>query len=97
MVLIRRFDGRFFYLQAVCSLAHHDAKIRLYSPEYPMLSAVDRAANPPRRVPVVLRHPITGIEALYGLNSATFAVLPKRAPDLAGTAARRFPAQFPPF
>ena len=64
-------------LEAVCSLAHHDKKINSYSPDYPILSAEQRAANPPRRVPVVLEHPDTGVPALYGLNSSTCAVVPK--------------------
>jgi len=64
-------------LEAVCSLAHHDKKIIKYSPEYPVLTPEQRKANPPMRVPLVLRHPVTGKPALYGLNSSTCAVLPK--------------------
>ncbi|MBT6275418.1 MAG: TauD/TfdA family dioxygenase [Chromatiales bacterium] len=64
-------------LEAVCSLAHHDKKINSYSPDYPVLSPEQRAANPPRRVPIVLEHPETGVPALYGLNSSTCAVVPK--------------------
>ena len=64
-------------LEAVCSLAHHDKKINLYSPGYPILTPEQRAANPPNRVPVVLKHPVSGAEALYGLNSSTCAVVPK--------------------
>ncbi|MDH3700996.1 MAG: TauD/TfdA family dioxygenase [Alphaproteobacteria bacterium] len=64
-------------LEAVCSLAHHDKKINLYSPNYPVLTPEQRAANPPNRVPVVLTHPVSGAPALYGLNSSTCAVLPK--------------------
>ncbi len=63
-------------LEAVCSLAHHDKKINSYSPEYPVLTPEERAANPPNRVPVVLEHPDTGTPALYGLNSSTCAVVP---------------------
>jgi alpha-ketoglutarate-dependent taurine dioxygenase len=62
-------------LEAVCSLAHHDKKINRYSPEYPVLTPAQRAANPPNRVPVVLKHPVTGEPALYGLNSSTCAVV----------------------
>ena len=47
-------------LEAVCSLAHHDKKINSYSPGYPVLTPEQRAANPPNRVPVVLKHPVTG-------------------------------------
>ena len=72
----RRLDG----LEAVCSLAHHDKKISLYNTEYPTLSATQRAANPPQRVPVVLSHPLTGTPALYGLNSSTCAVVPVGTP-----------------
>ena len=64
-------------LEAVCSLAHHDKKINRYSPNYPVLTPAQRAANPPNRVPVVLTHPVSGEPALYGLNSSTCAVLPR--------------------
>jgi taurine dioxygenase len=64
-------------LEAVCSLAHHDKKINRYSPDYPVLTPEQRAANPPRRVPLVLKHPVSGELALYGLNSSTCAILPK--------------------
>ncbi len=63
-------------LEAVCSLAHHDKKISLYSPGYPVLTEEQRAANPANRVPIVLEHPVSGIPALYGLNSSTCAVVP---------------------
>jgi len=63
-------------LEAVCSLAHHDKKISLYSPGYPVLTSEQRAANPPNRVPIVLKHPVSGVPALYGLNSSTCAVVP---------------------
>jgi alpha-ketoglutarate-dependent taurine dioxygenase len=64
-------------LEAVCSLAHHDKKISLYSPGYPNLTPEQRAANPPKRVPLVLKHPVSGAPAIYGLNSSTCAILPK--------------------
>ena len=64
-------------LEAVCSLAHHDKKVNLYSPSYPVLSPEQRAANPPTRVPIVLKHPVSGELALYGLNSSTCAIVPK--------------------
>lgn len=64
-------------LEAVCSLAHHDKKISLYSPTYPTLNTEQRAANPARRVPLVLTHPVSGKPALYGLNSSTCAIVPK--------------------
>lgn len=67
-------------LEAVCSLAHHDKKINSYSPDYPILSPEQRAANPPRRVPVILSHPVTGRDAIYGLNSSTCAVVPAGEP-----------------
>ena len=63
-------------LEAVCSLAHHDRKINRYSPNYPILTPQQRAANPPRRVSLVLAHPVTGEPALYGLNSSTCAIVP---------------------
>lgn len=64
-------------LEAVCSLAHHDKKISLYSPGYPTLNEKERAANPPNRVPLVLHHPVSGEAAIYGLNSSTCAIVPK--------------------
>ena len=64
-------------LEAICSLAHHDKKINSYSPEYPILTPEQRAANPPRRVPLALRHPVSGKLALYGLNSSTCAIVPE--------------------
>jgi taurine dioxygenase len=64
-------------LEAVCSVAHHDKKISLYSKDYPVLTPEQRAANPPNRVPIVLEHPVSGVPALYGLNSSTCAILPK--------------------
>ncbi|MBT6312974.1 MAG: TauD/TfdA family dioxygenase, partial [Alphaproteobacteria bacterium] len=77
--------ARLAHLEAVCSVAHHDKKISLYSPAYPVLTPEQRAANPPNRVPIVLDHPVSGIPALYGLNSSTCAILPKDeqiAPDV---------------
>ena len=64
-------------LEAVCSLAHHDKKISLYSPGYPILNQEQRIANPPNRVPLVLTHPVSGEPAIYGLNSSTCAIVPK--------------------
>jgi taurine dioxygenase len=61
----------------VCSQAHHDKKINSYSPSYPVLTPEQRAANPARRVPLVLTHPVSGTPALYGLNSSTCAIVPK--------------------
>tara|TARA_B100000676_G_scaffold307962_1_gene367637 strand:- start:2638 stop:3624 length:987 start_codon:yes stop_codon:yes gene_type:complete len=76
---------KLMHLEAVCSLAHHDKKISLYSPDYPILTKEQRAANPPNRVPVVLEHPVSGVPALYGLNSSTCAIVPKGEPiDQAG-------------
>jgi len=72
--------GRLRRLEAVCSLAHHDKKISLYTPGYPTLDARERAANPPNRVPLVLRHPVTGAPALYGLNSSTCCIVERGAP-----------------
>ena len=70
-------QARLGNLEAVCSLAHHDKKISLYSPDYPILTPEQRAANPPKRVPLVLHHPVSGEPAVYGLNSSTCAVLGK--------------------
>lgn len=67
-------------MEAVCSLAHHDTKISLYTPGYPLLNEEERAANPPNRVPIVLEHPVSGVPALYGLNNSTCAVVRKGEP-----------------
>ena len=68
-------------LECVCSLSHHDAKVKARgSPESITLTAAQRRSNPPQRVPCVLRHPLTGRESLYGMNSGTFAVLPRGTP-----------------
>ncbi len=66
--------------EAFCSLAHHDTKISLYTPGYPLLNEEERAANPPNRVPIVLEHPVSGVPALYGLNNSTCAVARKGEP-----------------
>lgn len=66
-------------LECVCSLAHHDAKVHSYSPDYPTLLPEQRAANPAQRVPMILRHPLTGRRALYGMNASTCAILPRGA------------------
>ncbi len=63
--------------EAVCSLAHHDKKVNKYSPDYPTLTPYQRLQNPPNRVPLVLNHPITKRNALYGLNSSTCAIVEK--------------------
>uniref|UniRef100_A0A0G4G171 TauD/TfdA-like domain-containing protein n=1 Tax=Chromera velia CCMP2878 TaxID=1169474 RepID=A0A0G4G171_9ALVE len=64
-------------LDCLCSMTHHDSKIKRSNPLYPaLLDDENRRANPTRRVPVVLRHPIVGRESLYGMNSSTYAVLP---------------------
>ena len=75
--LDKKIQNKLLDLEAICSLAHHDKKISLYSPGYPILTPEQREKNPPRRVPIVLKHPVTGQNALYGLNSSTCAVLPR--------------------
>ena len=68
-------------LEVLCSLAHHDAKVKARgSPDYPTLTDEQRRRNPAQRAPCVLTHPLTGREALYGMNSGTCAVLPKGTP-----------------
>jgi alpha-ketoglutarate-dependent taurine dioxygenase len=59
-------------LEAVCSMAHHDKKINTYSPDYPILTPAQRAANPPNRVHIVLKHPVSGEPALYVLAPVEF-------------------------
>eukprot|EP00933_Yihiella_yeosuensis_P054485 TRINITY_DN52956_c0_g1_i1.p1 TRINITY_DN52956_c0_g1~~TRINITY_DN52956_c0_g1_i1.p1 ORF type:complete len:365 (+),score=54.82 TRINITY_DN52956_c0_g1_i1:29-1096(+) len=67
-------------LECICSQAHHDAKLNKANPDYPTMTAEQRAQTPPRRVPVALDHPVTGRRALYGMNSSTCRVLPKGDP-----------------
>ncbi|CAL1169316.1 unnamed protein product [Cladocopium goreaui] len=64
-------------LDCICSLAHHDAKLRKRNPDYPMLTEEERKRNPPRRVPLSLQHPETGRRAIYGINSSTCFVVEK--------------------
>jgi len=71
-------------LECICSLTHHDAKCHQRSSDYPLLSPDQRQSNPPRRVPVVLQHPITKRKALYGFNSSTCAVVPQGSCITAG-------------
>ena len=68
-------------LEAICSLAHHDQKIHNgRSPNFPVLTAAQRAANPPQRVPTVLQHALTGQPALCGLNGSACAIVPRDKP-----------------
>eukprot|EP00434_Breviolum_minutum_P030358 symbB.v1.2.026852.t2/scaffold2714.1/size94327/5 len=62
-------------MDCICSLAHHDAKLRKRNPDYPMLTDAERRRNPPRRVPLSLKHPETGKRAIYGINSSTCFVI----------------------
>ncbi|CAE7213356.1 tauD [Symbiodinium sp. KB8] len=64
-------------LICICSLAHHDAKIRLRNPAYPMMSHEERCRNPARRVPLCLQHPETGQCSIYGINSSTCSLIDK--------------------
>ena len=76
--LVRKMD-------CICSLAHHDAKLRKRNPDYPMLTAAERRRNPPRRVPLSLKHPETGKRAIYGINSSTcFVIAQNQVPGLRG-------------
>jgi len=69
----RKLEG----LDCICSLSHHDSKLHAKRSDYPKPTASIRAANPPRRVPFVLQHPVTGKKALYGLNVSTCCILPR--------------------
>ncbi|CAK0795602.1 unnamed protein product [Prorocentrum cordatum] len=62
---------------ATTAAAAWGRQVHSYSPDYPLPTEEQRRANPPRRVPVVLRHPVTGMRALYGVNSSTCAVVPR--------------------
>ena len=76
--LVRKMD-------CICSLAHHDAKLRKRNPDYPMLTDAERRRNPPRRVPLSLKHPETGKRAIYGINSSTcFVIAQNQVPGLRG-------------
>lgn len=61
----------------ICSLSHHDFKVRARQPTHPAPTPALRAANPPRRVPLVLEHPCTGERSLYGMNSSTCCIVAK--------------------
>lgn len=72
-------------MDCICSLAHHDAKLRKRNPDYPMLTDEERRRNPPRRVPLSLKHPETGKRAIYGINSSTcFVIAQNQVPGLRG-------------
>lgn len=64
-------------LECICSLSHHDAKIHSSRNDYPKPTEALRASNPPRRVPLVLQHPVLGTKALYGWNSSVCCIVPK--------------------
>lgn len=64
-------------LECICSLTHHDNKVRTWAPEYPAPTMEDRMANPAVRVPMVLVHPLTHVPALYGWNSSVCQIAPK--------------------
>mmetsp|Transcript_80740 Transcript_80740/g.224756 ORF Transcript_80740/g.224756 Transcript_80740/m.224756 type:complete len:369 (+) Transcript_80740:146-1252(+) len=61
-------------LEAVCSIAHHDARVHQTTPSFPLLNEEQRRANPPVIVPLALKHPVTGRKALYGVNLGTWYV-----------------------
>ena len=64
-------------LRAVCSYAHHNAKVRLRTPTYPLLTPEQRAKHPPVYQPVARVDPRTGRRSLYGFSSAVCAVVPE--------------------
>lgn len=66
-------------LDCVCSLSHHDAVVYARDPTAPAPTPALRNAHPAQRVPMVLRHPITGQKALYGWNSGTCCIMPRDA------------------
>ncbi|CAE7195636.1 tauD [Symbiodinium natans] len=76
-------------LDCICSLAHHDAKIRKRNPDYPMLKDEERCKNPPRRVPLCLEHPETHRRAIYGINSSTCCIVEK-GQDMCPTKLRHY-------
>lgn len=63
--------------ECICSLSHHDFKVRARQPNHPAPTPALRASNPPRRVPMVLEHPCTGKKALYGMNASTCCIVSK--------------------
>lgn len=62
-------------LSACCSYAHHNAKVQLRSPNYPLLTAEQRVENPPVYQQIV-RESEDGSRSIYGFNSSVCAVLP---------------------
>mmetsp|Transcript_40720 Transcript_40720/g.49396 ORF Transcript_40720/g.49396 Transcript_40720/m.49396 type:complete len:381 (+) Transcript_40720:114-1256(+) len=68
-------QARLLSLRAVCSYAHHNAKIQKKTPTYPLLSEEDRRKFPPLYRPIVACHPFSGRLCLSGFNSSVCAVL----------------------
>ena len=62
-------------LRAVCSYAHHNAKVNRRTPTYPLLTPAQRAAHPPVAQPIIRADEATGTESLYGFSSAVCAVI----------------------
>ena len=63
-------------LRCVCSYAHHNAKVKLRTPSYPLLTPRQREEHPPVYNPLLYVDPDTGVESLYGFSSSVCAVLP---------------------
>lgn len=65
-------------LRAVCSYAHHNAKVNRRTPTYPLLTPNQRAAHPPVAQRIIRADPDTNTESLYGFSSAVCAVIDEK-------------------
>ena len=66
-------------LRAVCSYAHHNAKVNKRTPTYPLLTPAQRLLHPPVYQNIIRVDTSTGTESLYGFSSAVCAVVDEDA------------------
>ena len=66
-------------LRAVCSYAHHNAKVNKRTPTYPLLTPAQRRLHPPVYQNIIRVDTSTGTESLYGFSSAVCAVVDEDA------------------
>ena len=66
-------------LRAVCSYAHHNAKVNKRTPTYPLLTPAQRLLHPPVYQNIIRVDESTNAESLYGFSSAVCAVVDEDA------------------
>ena len=66
-------------LRAVCSYAHHNAKVNKRTPTYPLLTPAQRLLHPPVYQNIIRVDERTNAESLYGFSSAVCAVVDEDA------------------